>query len=51
MLFRSGLNGIGGEFTKRLTQENGLLQGLVEKTLPQKGILKKTLPGGFKLPF
>ncbi|MCZ6800855.1 MAG: TIGR03545 family protein [Nitrospirae bacterium] len=46
-----GLNGIGGEFTKRLTQENGLLQGLVEKTLPQKGILKKTLPGGFKLPF
>ena len=56
-----GLSGIGGDLTKRLTQENDLLQVLLVKTLSQKGILKKdlpesdllkkSLPGGFKLPF
>jgi uncharacterized protein (TIGR03545 family) len=56
-----GLTGIGGDLTKRLTQEKDLLQVLSVKTLSQKGILKKdlpesdllkkSLPGGFKLPF
>ena len=44
----AGLNGIAGELTDRVTQENDLLKSLLEQTLPTKGL---KLPGGLKLPF
>ena len=51
----SGLNGLGGELTGRLTKENDLLKNLLEqgigkKAIPEK-VLPKGLPGGLKLPF
>ena len=41
-----GFNAIGGDLVNRLAQEKDLLKGLLEK-----GLLKKSLPGGLKLPF
>ena len=45
----AGFEGIAGDLTKRVTQHNGILKSLLEKSLPTKGL--KSLPGGFKLPF
>jgi len=45
----SGFDGIAGDLTERMTQHNGILNSLLEKTLPTKSL--KNLPGGFKLPF
>ncbi len=49
----SGLNGVGGELAKRLTEGNDLLGSLLEQGVSpqQKGIVPRGLPGGFKLPF
>ena len=47
-----GLDTIGGELTGRLAQENNLLQDIVGKGIPQKGLPGLPgLPGGLKLPF
>ncbi len=45
----SGLEGMGGDLTERVTQHNGILKSLLEQNLPIKGL--KNLPGGLKLPF
>ncbi len=45
----SGFERIAGELTKRVTQHNDVLNSLLEKSLPTKGL--KDLPGGLKLPF
>lgn len=48
------LDSIGGELTNRLAKENNLLKGLLQQSLPKKGLpkgLTDKLPGGFKLPF
>ncbi len=44
----SGFDSIAGDLTERVTQHNGLLNSLLEKSLPTKGL---KLPGGLKLPF
>ena len=45
----SGFERIAGELTERVTQHHDVLNSLLEKSLPNKGL--KDLPGGFKLPF
>lgn len=45
----SGFERIAGELTERVTQHNDVLNRLLEKSLPTKGL--KDLPGGLKLPF
>ncbi len=45
----SAFDGIAGDLTERVTQHDGILKSLLEKTLPTKSL--KDLPGGFKLPF
>lgn len=44
----SGFEGIAGDLKERVTQHNDVLKGLLEKSLPTKGL---KLPGGLKLPF
>ncbi|MGB5056022.1 MAG: TIGR03545 family protein [Nitrospirales bacterium] len=45
----SGFERMAGELTERVMQHNDVLNRLLEKSLPKKGL--KDLPGGFKLPF
>lgn len=45
----SGFERMAGELTERVTQHNDVLNNLLEKSLPTKGL--KDLPGGLKLPF
>lgn len=44
----SGFDGMAREITERVSQHNDILQSLLEKNLPTKGL---KLPGGLKLPF